>query len=95
MIRKAKLTFITGFLVLSVFIGWVEYKYIFKERLSLQEELIDSLKQKLQQKSSARAEPTVDVPKTGNATSLGDNSPAVTGSGNTFGGPKSPATPKK
>jgi hypothetical protein len=75
-IRKNPLTFVVGFLVLAVLIGWGEYTFVFKELLNLKDEKIRSLQDKkgeMNQPIPAQASPT------GPATTFGDNSPANSG----------------
>ena len=85
MLKKAPLTFCIGFVALAVMIYFAEYTFIFKEQLALKDNVITTLKEKISAKQPAA--PTTAPPANRSATTSGDNSPANTGDGNTFGSP--------
>lgn len=88
MIKKAPLTFLIGFSVLAILIGWGEYKCVFQEMLTLKDEQINALKSRYESRGSHidNSHPSAKIPKadiSGPANTSGVNSPAITGDNNT------------
>jgi len=95
MLKKARLTFAIGFIVLAFIIGWAEYSF-FKEVLAYKNSQIETLKEQLRSTKGEEHSPKPGESPTGSggATTSGPQSPAVTGSGNDFsyGSPDSKKT---
>ena len=91
-IKKTRLAFATGFIVLSILIGWVEYKFIFQELLALKDEQINALKEQVQGKSkdvsaqSNQGSSQSQHPSlaTGDANAVGTGNVANTGNSSTI-----------
>src|SRR5258707_13232287 len=58
MLKKAPLTFVVGFIVLAVLIGWTEYSFGFKEILTFKNSQIETLKEQLRSTKGTNGNPS-------------------------------------
>jgi hypothetical protein len=86
MLKKSPITLAVATVVLGALIFLAE-NATYREILARKDDLIQTLQKQLEAKSSKPQEPSAGGAPTGPAISHGDNSPANTGSGNTFSYP--------